>query len=1286
MQLAVLLATASAVVAAVAAAPTLKSYDWQGMNGGNCIGAYSEAQAGHTWYTNLFPWFDEGYPIDLGLGTGSAWFRRAGHSQPGQSTGNGQKDLDPSNQCACSSFGGGCRNGDNMSCGIYFESIEGGPGYWSSGSGLPTSAMKWRIGVSTGCYQAYTGSPMFQFGQYSGHVCSPDHAQGGVPVAKEGGGMPMGFITLSNRMVVFPDGVSLSTYGLLGVGYLRTPFGKVNSTDTRNYWTVVLDSSTFSGPLGYFLPAFWKLRDRDLANATRDFPDFGDVKASNVTCGAVEIDVAPALNISSAFRLPKVAMPIVNGRAVMFMGQRGYTNDDIFDPLERALEMGTLDSATILAAGKPPDCHVGIRNATYFGGPDGGAHWPAQSYGAQFGKHVRTEEDGDCVWAITHTNASCKGNMTCEMPRFINAATKPMTPMAEAEVPASLRAAKFPRTPPTGPYDVLSTPSLHGDCRDSPGPASGTLYCVQSTSPSWIAFRWYRFVDQPGLQQLNLSVAEANFIQKRVETLHKMIQTPMAGWIKPRGAAKEGLAATDIASIVTPPTGMEAGFVPIALYEGLQKPAGCDVKPVHAQRTGEPAGGAHRRGAPSELGAELPRAAMKTDDAANPFAYCGAGEAGIMGELRDESDSPFGFGTNQWCCGNTTWSSFAWRAKATRNVDFSLVPAAAATLGGRSNASECIKHSTTAVDCFSFCFNVSNGGGCRPLKGPTGPPATGCQAVLDAVCNAPSNAKCINATVNEFGGVALPLVGVYDTRDIESHTESRPRPFSAWRCYAQNALDPTHNHWNGNVADGYCNSTVGGTDAASKLAAAFASASSCKSVQPGAVAYPADTWTDWRNFSPDDLITSRANKKLTTTVGAYYCGAYPNEYLDPIQHLVLNLRVSGIYFGNSSNITLEIRPRTPSGASYQLTAMVAPISGAHGANAGTSNQLTQLPQGQTTLLQVPFMVARENLTTASSHLGPQVRASDGGPVRPVVTEREHNSLIWSTLPKNKKTPKKIVVCQGYHGANDVEGWLDASRALVGFGATAMTGTASVALKQIFDAAGVGAARIGGGLGPPKNSMSHLLESSCKDETRLNGHCWGHSEAEVDANLKLWAETTILPLRTVGFTKFTQFALHDELGWTYPSVWGGGANISGNPRVFQRFQEYIKTHSGLATPQAFGAQRWAGVVPITFDNVTKGAANEQALRVRVYWSVRYAAYDVVTFYGKATAALIAANAGQEFSIYTNCNNFHGRLYTPASAPRTQPGTGVVTPQQAHGGMDWFEAGRYRAGTMIWTEDW
>ena len=129
--------------------------------------------------------------MDLRVGTGSVWFRRAmtgGH--------------DPTSTCACDNCCKPSAQGlvDNTSCGFEFQSLEGGPGYWPDS--LPTAKLKWRIGDSVGCYQAYTGSPMFQFGQYDGHTCSPEE-----------GGQQMGFVALSNRFVMFPDGITFSREG-----------------------------------------------------------------------------------------------------------------------------------------------------------------------------------------------------------------------------------------------------------------------------------------------------------------------------------------------------------------------------------------------------------------------------------------------------------------------------------------------------------------------------------------------------------------------------------------------------------------------------------------------------------------------------------------------------------------------------------------------------------------------------------------------------------------------------------------------------------------------------------------------------------------------------------------------------------------------------------------------------------------------------------------------------------------------------------------------------------------
>lgn len=40
-------------------------------------------------------------------------------------------------------------------------------------------------------------------------------------------------------------------------------------------------------------------------------------------------------------------------------------------------------------------------------------------------------------------------------------------------------------------------------CFDKPGPADPTLYCRRTTDERWLAYRWYRFVDQPEMNQVS---------------------------------------------------------------------------------------------------------------------------------------------------------------------------------------------------------------------------------------------------------------------------------------------------------------------------------------------------------------------------------------------------------------------------------------------------------------------------------------------------------------------------------------------------------------------------------------------------------------------------------------------------------------------------------------------------------------------------------------------------------------------------------------------------------------
>lgn len=40
-------------------------------------------------------------------------------------------------------------------------------------------------------------------------------------------------------------------------------------------------------------------------------------------------------------------------------------------------------------------------------------------------------------------------------------------------------------------------------CFDNPGPASPTMYCRRTSDERWLSYRWYRFVDQPELNQVS---------------------------------------------------------------------------------------------------------------------------------------------------------------------------------------------------------------------------------------------------------------------------------------------------------------------------------------------------------------------------------------------------------------------------------------------------------------------------------------------------------------------------------------------------------------------------------------------------------------------------------------------------------------------------------------------------------------------------------------------------------------------------------------------------------------
>jgi hypothetical protein len=94
---------------------------------------------------------------------------------------------------------------------------------------------------------------------------------------------------------------------------------------------------------------------------------------------------------------------------------------------------------------------------------------------------------------------------------------------------------------------------------------------VQLNDGSRITYSWYRFVDQPALQHLHLDTAQKDKLQAVIVRIHS--QWPVTRDYMPL-PSRGSLAEIESALIVSPPKGLEVGYVPIV----TRQEAGIPVK------------------------------------------------------------------------------------------------------------------------------------------------------------------------------------------------------------------------------------------------------------------------------------------------------------------------------------------------------------------------------------------------------------------------------------------------------------------------------------------------------------------------------------------------------------------------------------------------------------------------------------------------------------------------------------------------------------------------------------
>ncbi len=443
-----------------------------------------------------------------------------------------------------------------------FQTIEGGSGFWVStqfGSATP----KYRMNGTADCYSQEVSSPGWGFGQ-------PEP----LPENK------MGLVQISNRLVVPPDGLTFK-HGmngeLFGTAWMVLPWTDPKAayhkqpTGDRS-WTLFINAANFKGPVAFWIPDAWS------AVANGYPPAAGrtlDARPAIMGGGAIEVNTVPYFANKDRrgvaySRIPKLQFPKdAANRTVLMQDVAMYSADAIFNPMKSWMGGGTAISGKFTGAG--------IHRPTCSAQP---LRFDQQKVAMTgFEASVTTTllgQPGSCSFGLQWTSPSSS------FPEYFRRDGEKLVAVAASEVPeeTGLKAQAFA---PAVPGKAYTSPSAPGTVWTSPGPARGP-FTVDLTDGSRVVYAWYRFVDQPALQHLRLPADEKARLQATAERIHKEWPITREYMAPPTTGA---LATLDSVLLVTPPKGLEAGYVPIVIRQELAAGAARPAKAgpdVPAQR------------------------------------------------------------------------------------------------------------------------------------------------------------------------------------------------------------------------------------------------------------------------------------------------------------------------------------------------------------------------------------------------------------------------------------------------------------------------------------------------------------------------------------------------------------------------------------------------------------------------------------------------------------------------------------------------------------------------------
>jgi hypothetical protein len=435
-----------------------------------------------------------------------------------------------------------------------FQTVEGGLGYWA-GNHFRYGPPKFSMNATPQCYDYEIGSPGWSF-FYSNHAL-PDNR--------------LGIAQLSNRLLIPPDALPFAgnpNGEFLGYAWMALPFTDPTPGDAASgeaptgdqSWTCFLNASNFKGPIAFYIPETWSkigtlfkesfLHGRGL-----------DTRPGTMGGGAMEINTVPRFDSTDKkdvrySKIPKLQFPVDDkGRTLLVQDVTYFSKAALFDAVKSWRDGG-------------PACtgrfdEKGAWKSTLSATPTRYSQDEKKITGVD-GVLVSQTFEGN-VWGVEWSGSSVSPKGI--FPQYYKHVGDERVAVALADVPpeTGLATKEFPHAEQGAPYTSPASSSW-----TKPGAKSGP-FTANLSDGSTVTYAWYRFVDQPSFQQYSWSEAKKAKLQALVEKMHKTWPIDRDYMAPPTQGT---LATLDPALLVTPPAGMEAGYVPIVTGQRATGAAG----------------------------------------------------------------------------------------------------------------------------------------------------------------------------------------------------------------------------------------------------------------------------------------------------------------------------------------------------------------------------------------------------------------------------------------------------------------------------------------------------------------------------------------------------------------------------------------------------------------------------------------------------------------------------------------------------------------------------------------